>query len=63
MRSLRLALALAMACSVWQIPAVGQGTSANRAQLSQRDQERIVKEVHHELVLLPYYGVFDNLAY
>ncbi len=26
-------------------------------------QERLVKEVRHELVLLPYYGVFDNLAY
>jgi hyperosmotically inducible periplasmic protein len=25
--------------------------------------ERIVKEVHQELLLLPYYGVFDNLAY
>jgi hyperosmotically inducible periplasmic protein len=36
----------------------------NRTQgLSQSSAERIVKEVHHELVLLPYYGVFDNLAY
>ena len=36
----------------------------NRTQgLSQSGTERIVKEVHHELVLLPYYGVFDNLAY
>jgi hyperosmotically inducible protein len=25
--------------------------------------ERITKEVHHELALLPYYGVFDFLAY
>jgi len=25
--------------------------------------ERLVKEVRHELVMLPYYGVFDNLAY
>ena len=24
---------------------------------------RLVKEVRHELVMLPYYGVFDNLAY
>jgi len=31
--------------------------------LSQAGVERIVREVHHELVLLPYYGVFDNLAY
>jgi hyperosmotically inducible protein len=26
-------------------------------------EERITREVHHELVMLPYYSVFDNLAY
>ncbi len=26
-------------------------------------RERIVKEVRHELVMLPYYGVFDDLEY
>ena len=31
--------------------------------LSQKSYERIVKEVRHELVMLPFYGVFDNLAY
>src|SRR5438445_8065891 len=30
---------------------------------SNRGQDRIVKEVRHELVMLPYYNVFDNLAY
>jgi len=30
---------------------------------SARSQDRIQKEVRHELVMLPYYGVFDNLAY
>jgi hyperosmotically inducible protein len=25
--------------------------------------DRLVKEVRHELVMLPYYDVFDNLAY
>jgi hyperosmotically inducible protein len=25
--------------------------------------ERLVKEVRHQLVMLPYYSVFDNLAY
>jgi len=28
-----------------------------------RGTERITREVRHELVMLPYYGVFDNLAY
>src|SRR5208283_2069510 len=31
--------------------------------LSQKSIERIYKEVRHELVMLPYYGVFDNLAF
>jgi hyperosmotically inducible protein len=31
--------------------------------LNPRALERITKEVHHELVMLPFYGVFDNLAY
>ena len=26
-------------------------------------EDRITREVRHELVTLPYYGVFDNLAY
>jgi hypothetical protein len=30
--------------------------------LPQRSYDRIVKEVRHELVMLPYYGVFDNLS-
>src|SRR3954467_11590415 len=25
--------------------------------------DKFVKEIRHELVMLPYYGVFDNLAY
>src|SRR6266542_3157021 len=28
-----------------------------------RGQDRLTREVRHELVMLPYYGVFDNLAY
>jgi hyperosmotically inducible periplasmic protein len=30
---------------------------------SSKGEERILREVHHELVMLPYYSVFDNLAY
>jgi len=30
---------------------------------SQRGQARLEKEVRHELVMLPHYGVFDNFAY
>jgi osmotically-inducible protein OsmY len=31
--------------------------------LSQKGVDRITKETHHELVMLPFYGVFDNLLY
>jgi len=30
---------------------------------SPKGADRIIREVRHELVMLPYYGVFDNLAY
>ncbi len=30
---------------------------------SQRGTERIMEEVRHRLVMLPYYSVFDNLAF
>jgi len=30
---------------------------------SARAHERIIREVRHELLMLPYYGVFDNIAY
>ena len=33
------------------------------AQETARSQERSEREVRHELVMLPYYGVFDNLAF
>jgi hyperosmotically inducible protein len=37
--------------------------AAQTDQNSPRVQERIQKEVRHELVMLPYFGVFDNLAF
>ncbi|MEO7649473.1 MAG: BON domain-containing protein, partial [Bryobacteraceae bacterium] len=30
---------------------------------NQRGSDRLVREVRHELVMLPYYDVFDNLAF
>jgi hyperosmotically inducible periplasmic protein len=34
-----------------------------RGQPSAHEQERIVKSVRHELLMLPYLGVFDNISY
>lgn len=50
--SIALAAALAAQCSLAQQPATDDRTA-----------QRIQKEVRHELVMLPYLGVFDNLAY
>ncbi|MGC1088549.1 MAG: BON domain-containing protein [Candidatus Acidiferrum sp.] len=33
------------------------------AQNEPKAQQQIIREVHHVLVMLPYYSVFDNLAY
>jgi hyperosmotically inducible periplasmic protein len=40
-----------------------QDQATQGAALSPASLERITREVHHELVMLPFYGVFDNLAY
>ncbi len=37
--------------------------SADRSVNPGPGTDRIAREVRHELVMLPYYGVFDNLAY
>jgi hyperosmotically inducible protein len=74
MNIVTMALLLALMPAAWQNP---QGSapattapntqsaspSAQNAPLSQKGIDRIVKEVRHELVMLPFYGVFDNLAY
>jgi hyperosmotically inducible protein len=44
--------------------ASGRSTgSADRISGPDRMQDRLRREVRHELVMLPYYGVFDNLAF
>src|ERR1700726_4034373 len=48
----------------WTVLAVGSVVFAQQAnQAPARATERITKEVRHELLMLPYLGVFDNLAY
>jgi len=53
--------ALVLACSVlaWGCPLLAQ----HPTEPSARAEERIQKEVRHELLMLPYLDVFDNLAY
>jgi hyperosmotically inducible periplasmic protein len=56
MRSSRLVLALVV-LSIASLPLLGQREASPKA------EARIQKEVRHELVMLPYLTVFDNLAY
>ena len=35
----------------------------NQAEPSAKAEERIARQVRHELLMLPYYGVFDNIAF
>jgi hyperosmotically inducible protein len=39
------------------------GFVQDRAQPSARSQERITREVRHKLLMLPYFGVFDYIAF
>ena len=60
-RSAAILCVLALAANL----AAQKSGSADRMNALQANNgpDRISREVRHELVMLPYYGVFDNLAY
>src|SRR5579864_9296481 len=39
------------------------GVAQGQNEPSAKGEERIVREVRHELLMLPYYGVFDSIGY
>jgi hyperosmotically inducible protein len=49
--------------AVLLVSAVAMAQAQAPGALNQKSYDRIVKEVRHELVMLPFYGVFDNLSY
>ncbi len=57
------ALPLILALTTFSAAAPAIQDAPPTAALNRKSIDRIVKEVRHELVMLPYYGVFDNLAY
>lgn len=47
-----------------QAPAANQPSGEMQSQaLTQQEQVKLIKGVRHALIMLPYYGVYDNLAF
>jgi hyperosmotically inducible periplasmic protein len=64
MKRLQLAaLVLPLIFSMAAIASAAVQDNPATGALDQKSLTRIYKEVRHELVMLPYYGVFDNLSY
>ncbi len=59
----RLKLFIPGAALLLALGAYGQDRKAVMNDSGDPSQTRLIKEVRHELVMLPYYNVFDNLAY
>ena len=54
---------LILLISLLSLVSLSSAQGAQRDQPSAKSQERITREVRHELLMLPYFGVFDNIAY
>jgi hyperosmotically inducible protein len=69
MKTITILAVLFLSMGAYADNSSAQGAQTDSAQstrstaLSQKGVDRIVKEAHHELVMLPFYGVFDNLLY
>jgi len=62
-KSLLAVLALPLIFSMVALASPTTQDNQPTGALNQKSIDRIYKEVRHELVMLPYYGVFDNLSY
>jgi hyperosmotically inducible protein len=62
-KSLLAVLALPLIFSMVALASPTPQNNQPAGALSQKSIDRIIKEVRHELVMLPFYGVFDNLSY
>ena len=54
---------LLVVLSMLALVSLGVAQDAPPQQPSAKSQERVVKEIRHELLMLPYFGVFDNIAF
>jgi len=62
-RSLLVALIVAASPAITPLASPSQPTGTKSQRGDAKYQEKLIKEVRHELRLLPYYTVFDNLAF
>ncbi|HEV2490201.1 MAG TPA: BON domain-containing protein [Candidatus Acidoferrales bacterium] len=63
-RNIRFVAALlAMACLIIGVSGARAASNPAAQAVSAKYQAWLNKQVHHELAMLPYYGVFDNLTY
>jgi hyperosmotically inducible protein len=62
-KSLIAVVGISLLCSIAAVASPVAQDNQPTGAVSQKSIVRIYKEVRHELVMLPFYGVFDNLAY
>ena len=58
----RLVSAVLLVLAMW-LGSVSSAAAASQTQTEPKAQQNLIKEVRHQLVLLPYYSVFDNLVF
>ncbi len=58
----RLVFAVLLVLAMW-LGSASRATAAPQKQSEPKAQQNLIKEVRHQLVLLPYYSVFDNLVF
>jgi hyperosmotically inducible periplasmic protein len=61
-KEIRALVVVASLCLPATLATVGQAATPQKNQ-EPRTQQQLQNEVRHQLVLLPYYSVFDNLAF
>jgi hyperosmotically inducible periplasmic protein len=60
-KSILIATTLLLGTAFSGMPSVSRGQ--DKQQNEPRSRQNLIREVRHQLVLLPYYSVFDNLAF
>jgi len=62
-RFLFVAILLVAFCASFSNLAAPRPQDEKKQRSETKYREKLIKEVRHQLVMLPYYSVFDNLAY